>query len=99
MHVLPNLYAKEQMNMFKNLSALKERAKSLMNELTKAVQDFDVQYTDEINNRYDVNLDEILDTMERKIREAESAAELLYYSLHDYETERKQYVKEKEARA
>lgn len=53
--------------MFKNLSELKERAKSLMNELTKTVQDFDVQYTDEINNRYDVNLDEILDTMERKI--------------------------------
>ena len=84
--------------MFKNLSALKERAKSLMNELTKTVQDFDVQYTDEINNRYNVKLDEILDTMERKIREAESAAELLYYSLHDYETERKHYIKEKEAR-
>ena len=85
--------------MFKNLSALKERAKYLMNELTNAVQDFDVQYTDEINNRYDVNLDEILDTMERKIREAESAAELLYYSLYDYETERKQYLKLKEGRS
>ena len=84
--------------MFKNLSVLKERAKSLMGELTNAVQDFDVQYTDEINNRYDVNLDEILDTMERKIREAESAAELLYYSLHDYEAERKHYLKEQEAR-
>ena len=84
--------------MFKNLSALKERAKSLMDELTKAVQDFDVQYTDEINSRYDVNLDEILDMMERKIREAESAAELLYYTLHDYETERKHYIKEKEDR-